>query len=258
MATKFSGLLEKTDLENIIEFSDKVAQKMEDLEFLEKLVYTEISKHVKERKQLHKILEKILWIFGEEYNDTNKLLSDRNLENNLQKLRNDVMPYKASKKDDNIIEVNKSIRSITDLFLYTEKIIDPKYREVLIVELKAPKVKISPKELEQVRKYAREIEKSPITPNNVKFKILLVSSEINSDAASQMLGKEDNPYLLFENKKNIEIWVMKWSDIIENQKRKLKYMSFILQTKDIDVQKKASRDFAEIDFHKKSSILKKL
>jgi len=258
ITAKFSELLEKTDLENIIEFSDKVARKMEDLEFIEKLAYSEISKNVKERKQLHKILEKMPWVFGEEYADTNKILSDKGLQNNLQQLRDDIMIYKASVKDNNIAEVDKSIKSITDLFFYTEKIIDPKHREVLIVELKAPKVKISPKELGQVMKYATEIEKSPITPTTVKFKILLVSSEINSDAVFQIKGKEDNPYFYFENKdKNIEIWVMKWADIIENLKRKLKYMSAILQTKDVDVQEKASKDFAEIDFGKISSTLKK-
>lgn len=259
MTAKFSELLEKTDLKNIIEFSDKVAKKMEDVEFIEKLVYSEISKNVKERKHLHKILEKMPWIFGEEYTNATKLYSDKNLENNLKELRDNLMAYRPSKKDDNIAEIDKPIKSITDLFMFTEKIIDQKHREVLVVELKAPKVKISPKELGQVMKYATEIERSPITSKNVKFKILLVSSEINADATFQIKGKDDNPYFYFENKGgNIEIWVMKWADILENLKRKLKYMSAVLQTKDVDVQEKASRDFAEIDFGKISSTLKKV
>lgn len=259
MTAKFSELLEKTDLENIIEFSDKVAKKMEDVEFIEKLVYSEISKNVKERKQLHKILEKMPCIFGEEYTNATKLYSDKNLENNLKELRDNLMAYRPSKKDDNIAEIDKPIKSITDLFMFTEKIIDQKHREVLVVELKAPKVKISPKELGQVMKYAAEIERSPVTSKNVKFKILLVSSEINADATFQIKGKDDNPYFYFENKDgNIEIWVMKWADILENLKRKLKYMSAVLQTKDVDVQEKASRDFAEIDFGKISSTLKKV
>lgn len=64
---QFHELLERTELKDVIDFSDKVARKMEDLEFIDKLVYSEISKHVKERKELHKFLEKMLWIFGEEY-----------------------------------------------------------------------------------------------------------------------------------------------------------------------------------------------
>lgn len=49
MVSQFSSLLEKTELDNVIEFLDKVARKMEDVDFIEKLVYSEISKNVKER-----------------------------------------------------------------------------------------------------------------------------------------------------------------------------------------------------------------
>lgn len=259
MVSQFSSLLERTELDDVIEFSDKVSRKMEELEFIEKIVCTDISKNIKERKELHKFLEKMLWIFGEEYNDSTKLLSDKNLENNLRKLRDDCLEYKISKKDDNVADVEKSIKSITDLFMYNEKIIDEKHREVLVVELKAPKVKISPKELQQVMKYATEIEKSSITPSNVRFKILLVSSAINDDASFQIKGEEENPHFYFRSKnKNIEIWVIKWADIIENIKRKLKYMSNMLEVKDVDVEAKASRDFEEIDFGRTSSTLKKV
>lgn len=261
MTNKFTELLEKTSLDSIIEFSDKVSRKLEDLDFLEKLVYSDISKNVKERKELHKFLEKMLWIFGEEYNETTKLLSDKNLEKNLIKLREDYMTYKPSKKDDNVEEnLSKQIKSITDLFLYNERILDHKKKEVLIVELKAPKVKIGPKELEQVTKYASEIDQLSSISRNVNFKIVLISSNINDGAQFRLNGTvtEENPYLYFSNKKNIEIWVMKWSDIIENVRRKLTYMSSILQTRDVDVQEKAAKDFENIDFGKQSSTLKKV
>ena len=263
MMVKFSNLLEKTELEDIIEFSEKVAGKLEDLEFLEKLVYSDIAKNVKERRELHKFLEKMLWVFGEQYNDSTRLLSDKGLENNLTELRNKLLPYKASKHDDNSIEIKEaSIRSITDLFLYSEKILDINRREVLIVELKAPKVKISPKELGQVMRYAHEIETMGVFPDRLNYKILLVSSEIGDQAQFEIEGRQtgqDNPYHYFKNERgNIEVWVIKWSDLIENVKRKLKYMSTILSTKDVDVQEKAARDFEEIDFQKVSSTLKKV
>lgn len=263
MTSKFSNLLEVTDLENIIEFSDKVASKIEDIEFLEKLVYSEISKNVKERKELHKFLEKMLWVFGEEYNETTKLLSDKNLQKNLTQLRDECIVYKPSKKEDNInTNIENQVKSITDLFMYNERILDYNRREVLIVELKAPKVKISPKEIGQVKKYAREIEKLSALSSRINFKILLISSDINSDAQFDIDGNQkdkDNPYLFFRNEnKNIEIWIMKWCDLIENVKRKLKYMANVLETKDIDVQEKVSRDFEEISFGKVNSTLKKV
>lgn len=263
MIHKFSDLLEITDMENIIEFSDKVAKKLDDLAFLEKLVYSEISKNVKERKELHKFLEKMLWVFGEEYNDSTKLLSDKNLEKSLNQLRDDVLTYKPSKADNNITEISdRSVKSITDLFMYSEKILDYKKREVLIVELKAPKVKISPKELGQVMKYAREIERIGIFTDKIYYKILLISSDINEDARFDIEGRQkgqDNPYYYFKNESgNIEVWVIRWADLLENVKRKLKYMSNILETKDVDVQEKAKKDFEEINFGRVSSSLKKV
>lgn len=257
---QFNNLLEKTGLEDIIAFSDKVAIKMEELEFIEKLTYTEVSKHVKERKELHKFLEKMLWIFREEFNDSTKLLSDKGLEGNLRTLRDDIMKYKASRKDDNINDkADKATKSITDLFMYSEKILDYNKREVLIVELKAPKVKISQIELAQAMRYAREIEESGQTPQAVNFKIILVSSDISSAGQYEIKGEENNPFLYFRSKSNrVEVWVMKWSDLIERQKRKLKYLSNSLNVKDVNVQEKAAKDFEEIDFQRTSSTLKQV
>lgn len=263
MVSKFSALLDKSELEDIIEFSDKVVSKLEDLEFLEKLVYSDIAKNIKERKELHKYLEKMLWIFGEEYTESTKLLSDKGLEKNLLELRDDILTYKPSKSDDNVAEIlEKPVKSITDLFMYSERILDSQKREVLVIELKAPKVKISRKELGQVMKYAEEIERKGVFCEQIRFKIVLVSSEINTSAKFEIKGRQqgmDNPYFYFKNELgNIEVWVLKWSDILENVKRKLKYMANVLKTKDIDVQEKAQRDFEEIQLSKVSSTLRKV
>ena len=264
LITKFHLLLEKSELESIIEFSEKVASKKESLEFLEKLVYSDISKSIKERKELHKFLEHMLWIFGEEYNDSTTLLSDKSLKKNLEELREKFLKYSPSIKDNNIAELqDRNVKSITDLFMYSEKIIDQNKREVLIIELKAPKVKISPKELGQVKKYATEIEKLAFFPDRLKYKILLISTDINDDAKFEIDGNQqsdtDNPYFFFKNKSgNIEIWVIKWIDLFENIKRKLNYLSAILQTKDVDVLEMAKRDFADIEFNKTYSSLTKV
>ena len=78
---KFHHLLEKTDLEDVVQFASIVAEKTEFLEFLHELTYGEISKHIKERSQLHKIVEHQLWLFGENYNGTPKLWSDKKIGN---------------------------------------------------------------------------------------------------------------------------------------------------------------------------------
>ena len=169
------------------------------------------------------------------------------------------MKYKPSKDNDNINNVSRSTKSITDLFMYSEKIIDCEKREVLIVELKAPKVKISATELAQAKRYAKEIEESGQTPQHVNFKVLLVSSDISDSGKYEINGEKNNPFFYFRsNSGRVEVWVMKWSDLIERQKRKLKYLSTFLEIKDVDIQEKAAKDFEEIDFQRTSSILRQV
>ena len=108
-------------------------------------------------------------------------------------------------------------------------------------------------------RYAREIEESGQTPQSVNFKIILVSSDISSAGQYAIKGEENNPFFYFRSKsKRVEVWVMKWSDLLERQKRKLKYLSNSLNIKDIDVQEKAAKDFEEIDFQRTSSRLRQV
>ena len=253
---QFNELLERTELKEVIDFSDKVARKMEDLEFIDKLVYSEISKNVKERKELHKILEKMLWIFGEEYSHAANLLSDKNLQNNLKELRDKTMQYKADKDVDNIRDVPIGLKSITDLFLYSEIRPDQEHRKVLIVELKAPKVKLSTKEIDQVVRYAYEIENSSFAPSKVSFEVWLVGSDISGAAAFKLTGKDKDE--LQTSSERVQIKVKKWSDILEESRRRLSYMSQLLKTRDISVKDKAERDFAEINFGKNSSSMRRV
>lgn len=253
---QFHELLERTELKNVIDFSDKVSRKMEDLEFIDKLVYSDISKHVKERKELHKFLEKMLWIFGEEYSHAVNLFSDTNLQNNLKALRDKYMTYKADKAEDNVRQVPKGLKSITDLFLYSEIRPDQEHRKVLVIELKAPKVKLSSKEVAQVERYAYEIDSSSCVPSKVSFEVWLVGSDISSKASYKLTGKDKDEIQI--NSERVKIKVKKWSDIIEDARRRLSYLSQLLTTRDIDVKEKASRDFAEIQFGKNSSSMRRV
>jgi len=260
---KFNTLLNRAEIEDVIEFSEKVSKKMEDLEFIEKLTCTEIAQHVAERKELHKVIEKMLWVFGEQYLDNTNLLSDTNLENNLKKLSAQCLTYKANKKEDNVsAETSPKVRSITDLFLYSEKPIDGIKREILVVELKAPKVKISHIELQQAMKYAKQIEESAFYSEDMSVHIILISSEISNDSKFALNGitkPRENPFFYFQSEsKNIIISVMRWAQVVELNKRKLSYLSAKLKIKDVNIEEKINTDFNEIGFDKVRSVLRKV
>lgn len=49
---------------------------------------------------------------------------------------------------------------------------------------------------------------------------------------------------------------MKWSDLLERQKRRLNYLATTLNINDVDVESMAKRDFEDISFQSTKASLK--
>lgn len=248
---KFNSLLQKTDLEDVIQFASQVSEKLEFLNFLHEITYGEISKVLKERSQLHKIIENELWVFGENYNGTPHLWSDKKIGNILNQLHDTFLNYEPTKEDENLIEEN-NLDDITDLFFYNEKITDSDEREIMVVELKSPKCAIGLKEINQIDRYAFTLEQHSALPaEKVKYKLILISSKLNAYAKSKVKSQreiyKETPFL-FDKKtdKNIEVFVMTWSEIIELNKRKLGYLHKQLTIKDKSVKEKFEEEYPEL------------
>jgi hypothetical protein len=252
-AKKFKDLLEQTDLSAIIKFTTNVAQKQIFLDFLNDIIYGNIGKYIKERSQLHKIIEKNLWIFGEEYSNTLAVFSDKSLKNSLEELKDKYFIYQPTQEDENIIDItHEKIADITDLLIYNDRSLLNNRHEILIVELKAPNVKISMKELDQARKYRQDIEKlGKFSKKNTQYKIILISSDISSTARSEIGIIDKNRPSLYQKSKDydIEIHVIKWSDIIDERKQHLKYLGNYLETRDVDLQEIFLTDYSELDIN---------
>lgn len=262
---KFHALLQKTDLEDVVHFTNQVANKLEFLSFLHDLIYGEISGVLKERNQLHKIIEKELWLFGEAYNGTPKLWSDKQIGKILDELRTKYFKYEPSHDDDNMIDdMNvEGIKNITDLFFFNEKILDDAKKEILVVELKSPKCAISKKELSQIDDYAYTIESySGLPKENVKYKLILISSKVTDFAKSKLKSarqKYDKPFLYnVSAEKDIEVYVMEWSELIDQNKRKLGYLSTTLKIKDKSVKAKFEKEYPDIIDEKVSARLQRI
>ncbi len=247
----------------MVHFASVVADKTEFLEFLHELTYGKLSKHLKERSQLHKIVEDELWLFGENYNGTPKLWSDKKIGNILKELRIKYFNYEPTKDDENLIEFDESgLNDITDLFFFNEKITDTDVKEIMVVELKSPKCAISKKELNQIDDYAFTIEQHSALPNEkVKYKLILISSRLTKYAKSQVKSRRlnfpDNPFMYDKKtEKNIEVYVMEWSELIEQNKRKLSYLANKLEVKDKSVKTKFEKEYAELVDEKISAQLR--
>lgn len=261
---KFHELLEKTELENVVHFASQVAAHSEFLDFLHELVYGKVSEVLKERSQLHKIVEKQLWIFGEQYNGTPALWSDKKIGNILNEIREENLVYAPTAKDENLIELKgKGLNDITDLFFTSEKLTDDGSKEYMIVELKSPMCSIGQKEINQIDRYAFTIEKHDGLPaDKVKYKLILISSKLNDFAKSKMESAFEKHRIPFlhekKTKKNIEIYILSWTELIESNRRKLSYLSKQLKVKDRSVKEKFETEYSELISSKVKAVLKRV
>jgi hypothetical protein len=149
---RFRKLLERTTLDSLIRLASEVTGRMTFLDFLHELVYGDAAKHVKERSQLHKILEPKCWLFGPRFH---LATSDRSFREVVRRHRE--MAGLTPVPEDTL-RLLKGGQDIPDLFLAAIKDYPaaPKHHH-LLVELKAPGVRIGTKELMQVRRYAETI-----------------------------------------------------------------------------------------------------
>lgn len=264
---RFCELIDQTDLDDVISFSSSVAKHQQFLDFLNEICYGEISKWLKERSQLHKIIEKQLWIFGEEYNESSKLWSDKSLEKNLEELHKKYFSYKPNEDDENIIkEAQLRDKDITDLFFYNKKKLGNGREEVLIVELKAPSCAIADKEIQQIEKYRKDIICSPAFPHNkVCYKIILISSKLTESAQIKLDGARTNkhdesPFLYSDyNKegKDIKLYIMSWSELISENKKRLSYLSDSLNVKTENANEKFCKEYPQLVDEKSRNRLNK-
>ena len=248
---KFHQLLEQTELENIIAFSSAVAAKLQFIDFLHELTYGDVSRVLLERSQLHKIIERELWLFGEAYNGCPHLWSDKKIGNILEELRQKFLDYPPSKEDGNLIQEVDGLDNITDLFFLNEKVLDNEDREIMVVELKSPRCAIGKKELQQIDEYAFTVESYPGLPKeNTRYKFILVSSRLTPYAKSKLKSSREKysiPFL-YDRKagKNIEVYVVEWSELIELNRRKLGYLSSKLEVKNRTVKEKFEAEYSAI------------
>ena len=260
---KYRELLDITNIDQIVNFSSSVGKKLEFLDFLYEITYGDISKSLKERAQLHKIVEKELWLFGEEYGASTVLWSDTKLANNLDELHRKYLDYEPTDDDENLIaEYKEEYGDITDLFFYNERKLGNNRREVMIVELKAPYCKLSQKELNQVEKYAYKIEEMAAFPKaNTTYKIILISSDATKIAKSLLKsGRKDpnDPFkyrTMTEDGEDIRIYMMTWRELIDIDRQKLTYMSDTLKVKEQNANDYFHKKYPElVDFKTKSKL----
>jgi hypothetical protein len=238
---KFTKILESTSLPKLIAHYDEIKRRLTFLNVLDDLVHEDFYvKHLKERSQLHKIIERETWIFGDKFSD-NIGTSDQSLdsvikanftidnlsEKDIEDLDKEL---KTAKKED----METLLKKIPDLYLWSEfnsnsgQIINN-----LIVELKAPKVTIGIKETDQINTYRRGIMNNTRHRVNDKnrWTYYVVSTKLKNDDTFKSEFEDYDNGLLWDKNQNIKVYCKTWEVIIKESRKNLEKMK-----QDLEIQ----------------------
>ena len=228
---KLDKILEYTTLPNIIATSNEVIDRIRFLTELREFVAGNVSAKVKERSQLHKILAKEQWIFGEQYKPGTSDMSLRNVlqahikELDREDLNNEEL-IKSIRKDK-----NPELNLIPDLCLWSAIPKDSQEkREHLFVELKRPSQKATTKEQKQINDYAFAVANdNRFTKDNTFWKFILIVTEIEERLRQE---KKDNNTTslngLYGKGDNFEVYIFTWSYLIEQREGELRRLKEML------------------------------
>ena len=241
--SKFKAVLGRTTLQQIIKLSSIVTGRLDFLDMLNELAYGNIAKRLKERSQLHRILEPNCWIFGAKFDMATSDQSFRNVVRTHRKLAG------LGDADDAALDSVKGLDDIPDLFLAASRDypIKPKHHHVL-VEIKAPSVSLGKKERDQIRRYAETIlESSEFDKSSTHYDLFLVSARASKEIDRDR-NQKDKPYGCLWEWDELSVWAFEWSEIITRSKEEMTLVRDNLERKSrqLSVSEEVRREFPDI------------
>ena len=216
-----ADLLQKTSLPAIISSAKLVANRLDFLRGLEILLFDMDSKQqLLERDQLHQVLAKETWIFGEGFHLTN---NEETLNEVLAKYL-DVL--RKPLDDDSPVTLEDGSTGRIDLML-ARTVPQPRAdeREHLVVELKRPRKRICTKVLGQIEDYAITVAKDErFRDTKTKWVFWAISNEMTEEARRKAHQRERPAGLVFDDAElRVTVWAKTWGQIIQDCKGRLNF-----------------------------------
>ena len=209
----FVDILNKTKLENILDMVKFIENRYIIINGLKKIIYN-CDDFANERDHIQRIIERNYWLFGERYN---LVTADETMQKSLEKYTDNL--YKGEIKA-KVEDVNKLKRM--DVFLTGKQKVEDlngsELEENLILELKAPKVKLTVEVLRQIQDYMYIVanEKEFNTQLRV-WKFIAICSELDDYVKYSLEeAKDKGKRFLVTSLLNYEIYVMTWADVFKD------------------------------------------
>lgn len=242
---ELAKLLEEASFSNVISASKLVSDRLKFLDGLSHIIYDpDIKQHLKERSQLHRIIaDNNTWIFGEEFSLS---VDDKDLTNVLRKhkkiIESDIVIDRPVRRID-------GSKGIIDLML--SRSIPRNHsneREHLIIELKAPKVKIGDKEIQQIKKYAYAVaDDERFCHLDTRWNFWVISNDLDKYAKIETRQKDKPRGQVIQTDNGITVWVKTWSEILEECNSRMK---FLREKLDCSLDKEASLRYLQSTYEK--------
>ena len=231
-------LLVRTPMSKLIEANTILASRLDFLAAFREMAFDPAtSRFVKERKELHKILEKELWVFGDEYT---LLASDRSLDEVLERHIAILRPEPGRRRrGSTAVRRADGSRGIVDLMLSQQRRgVDR--REHLVVELKRPSVTITQTEVAQLKSYADAVATDPqFHAINVHWDFWVISSDLESTVTrdANEPGRAPGQIASWDN---VRLWAKTWSQLIDDCETRLRHFKDALE---YDASKEHAADY---------------
>lgn len=206
----FAEILQRSKLDYIIEAINIIERRITVIEYLKNIVF-DMTSFANERDHIQKIVEQHFWLFGEQYH---LLTADKNLKTSLQEFES-ITEINVPQNTD--IQNETEIMQRLDIFMYSQRVQENNKSEMLIIELKAPYVKLSLEVFNQVSRYANAIRKEPrFNAENRLWKFFAVCNTIDEDVAIKYENfVQHGKNRLVDIIGNFEIYALTWDDIFQ-------------------------------------------
>lgn len=213
---ELTELLRDVSLSAIIGSAKVVADRLRFLTGLEALLFdAEPKKRLKERAQLHRLLAQNTWLFGEEYSLS---VDDQSLTEVLRK-------HRQILGDDVVIDTPvkhvSQERGIVDLML-SKTMRRHRANTVthLVVELKAPRVKLDREEISQIEGYAASVVADErFRGVDAQWRFWAISDDLGP-VGQFRVGDGDGEIV---RRGNVAVYLKTWAQVIDENRSRLQF-----------------------------------
>ncbi len=213
---ELAELLRDVSLSAIISSAKVVADRLRFLTGLEAILFdAEPKKRLKERSQLHRIIAQNTWLFGEQFSLS---VDDQSLTEALRKHRKhlgeDIVidtPVKHISQERGIVDLmlSKAIRRHQANSL-----------SHLVVELKAPSVKLDTKEISQIEGYAASVIADERFRNvDVQWEFWAISDDLGPHGKFRVGDKGGE----IMRQGNVAVFLKTWAQVIDENRARLQF-----------------------------------